>query len=98
MLCAFNIMSAYFNLMNSSSSTLMSDSNDMTKKHNRAKTPSTPKARKGTLVSKAKDKFVKADIVEKDSVKEKAKNVKLVTPMKSSKQQGSKQVWVPKKN
>ena len=46
MLCAFNIMYAYFNLMNASSSSFTSDSKDMTKKHDRAKTASPPKVRK----------------------------------------------------
>ena len=48
-------------------------SNDMTKKHNRSRTASPPKARKGSPVSKAKDKFVKAEVVEKESAKEKGK-------------------------
>ena len=82
----------HFNLMNASSGTLTSVSNDMTKKHYRAKVASPPKVRKGTLVSKAKDIFVKAEVIEKESVEEKAKNVELVTPMKSSKQQGPKHV------
>ena len=98
MFCAFNIMSAYFNLMNASSDTNTSVSKDMMKKHNRPKTASPPKARKGTSVSKAKDKFVMAEVVEKESVKKMAKNVKPVTPVNSSKQQGPKQVWVPKKS
>ena len=47
--CAFNIMSAYINLMNASSGSCIS--NDMTKsnKHTRAKTVSPPKVRKDTL-------------------------------------------------
>ena len=97
-LCAFNIMSAYFNLMNASLVTNTKMSNDMTKKHNRSRTASPPKARKGSPVSKAKDKFVKAEVVEKESVKKKANNVKPVISVKSSKQQGPKQVWVPKKS
>ena len=98
MFCAFNIMSAYFNLMNASSVTNTNVSKHKIKKHNISKTASPPKARKGTLVSKAKDKFVKAEVVEKESVEKKAKNVKPVTPVNSSKQQGPKQVWVPKKS
>ena len=97
-LCAFNIMSAYFNLMNASPVTNTKISNDMTKKHNRSRTASPPKARKGSPVSKAKDKFVKAEVVEKESVEKKANNVKPVISVKSSKQQGPKQVWVPKKS
>ena len=54
--------------MNASSDTITSVSNDMTKKHNRTKTASPPKVRKGTPISKAKDKFVKAEVVEKESV------------------------------
>ena len=98
MFCAFNIMSTYFNLMNASSDTNTSVNNDMTKKHNRTKIASPPKARKGTPVSKAKDKFVKAEVVEKESVEEEAKNVETVTPVNSYKQQGPKKVWVPKKS
>ena len=90
-------MSAHFNLLNASSSTFTSGSKDMKKKHDRANTASPLKARKGTPVSKAKDKSAKAEVTEKESVNEKAKNVKLVTPIKSSKQQGPKQVWVPNK-
>ena len=96
MFCAFNIMSAYFNLMNASFDTIISVSNDIKKNHNRDNTASPPKGRKGTPVSKAKDKFVKAEVVEKESVEEKAKNVELFTPLNTSKQQGPKQVWVPK--
>ena len=98
MFYAFNIMSAYFNLMNASSIINTNVSKDMTKNHNRPKTASPPKARKGTHFSKAKDKFVKAEVVEKESVEKKAKNVKPVTPVNSYKQQGPKQVWVPKKS
>ena len=98
MFFAFNIMSTCFNLMNASSVTNTNVTKDMTKKHNRPKPASPPKARKGTPVSKAKDKFVKAEVVEKESVEKKAKNVKPVTPVNSSKQQGPKQVWVPKKS
>ena len=90
MLCDFNIMYAYFNLMNASSSSFISDSKGMTKKHDRAKTASPPKVRKGTHVSKTKDKFVKAEATEKKSVDEEAKNVKHVTPVKSYKQPGPK--------
>ena len=71
--CAFNIMSTYFNLKKASSDTITSVSNDKTKKHNRAKTASPPKVRKGTLVSKVKDKFVKFEVIEKESVEEKGK-------------------------
>ena len=98
MFCAFNIMSAYFNLINASSVTNTNVSKDITKKHNRPKTTSPLKARKGTSVSKAKDKFVKAEVVQKESVEKKEKNVKPVTLVNSSKQQGPKQVWVPKKS
>ena len=84
--------------MNASPVTNTKVSKDMTKKHDRSKTSCPPKARKGSHVSKAKDKFVKAEVVEKESVEKKAKNVKLVTSVKSSKQQGPKQVWVPKKS
>ena len=98
MFCAFNIMSAYFNLMNASPVTNTKSNKDMTKKHDRSKTASPPKARKGSTVSKAKDKFVKAEVIEKESVEKKANNVKPVRSVKSSKQQGPKQVWVPKKS
>ena len=37
------------------------------------------------------------EVVEKESVEEKAKNVEPVAPVNSSKQHGPKQVWVPKK-
>ena len=97
-LCAFNIMSAYFNLMNASPVINTKIRNDMTKKHNRSRTASPPKARKGSPFSKAKDKFVKDEVVEKESVDKKANNVKPVISVKSSKQQGPKQVWVPKKS
>ena len=52
--CAFNIMSAYMNLMNASSGSCIN--NDMTKsnKHTSAKTVSPPKVRKDTPVSKPK--------------------------------------------
>ena len=98
MFCAFNIMSAYFNLMNASFVTNTNVSKDMMKKHNRSRTASPSKARKGSHVSKAKDNFVKAEVVEKESVEKKANNVKPVISVKSSKQQGPKQVWVPKKS
>ena len=54
MLCAFNIMSAYINLMNASSSSCINNDMIDSNKHVRAKTVSPPKVRKDNHVSNPK--------------------------------------------
>ena len=46
--CAFNIMSAYINLMNASSGSCINNDMNASIKHDRAKTVSPPKVRMGT--------------------------------------------------
>ena len=98
--CAFNIMSAYINLMNASSGSCISD--DMTKsnKHTRAKTVSPPKVRKDTPVSKPKVNPDKAKTKDKKKVNATPEHDKVdtvISSVKTSKSLGPKQVWVPKK-
>ena len=98
--CAFNIMSAYINLMNASSGSCIN--NDMTNsnKHTRAKTVSPPKVRKDTPVSKPKvtpDKAKIKDTRKVNATSEHDKVASVVSPVKTSKSLGPKQVWVPKK-
>ena len=98
--CAFNIMSAYINLMNASSGSCIN--NDMTKsnKHTRAKTVSPPKVRKDTPVSKPKvspDKAKTKDMMKVNATPENDKVASVVSYVKTSKSLGPKQVWVPKK-
>ena len=52
--CAFNIMSAYINLMNASSGSCINNDMNASIKHDRAKTVSPPMVRMGTPVSKPK--------------------------------------------
>ena len=98
--CAFNIMSAYINLMNASSGSCIN--NDMTdsNKHVRAKTASPPKVRKDTLVSEPKvtpDKAKSKDTRKVNVPDEYVKVAHVITPVKISKPLMPKQVWVPKK-
>ena len=98
--CAFNIMSAYINLMNASfGSCINNDMND-SNKHVRAKTVSPPKVRKDTLVSNpyvTPDKAKTKDMRKFNAPAEHVKVDPVVTPVKTSKPLGPKQVWVPKK-
>ena len=98
--CAFNIFSAYINLMNASFGSCFK--NDMIdgNKHVRAKTISPLKVRKDTHVSKPKVTPEKAKTKEMRKVNVLNEYVKLahvVTPVKISKPLGPKQVSVPKK-
>ena len=89
-------MNAYFKLMSASASTDTRTS--MNTEHIKAKTVVSPKVRKETPISKPKDIPVKAN-TEKVPVKVKDKHVKIetnVTPVKTPKPSGPKQVWVPK--
>ena len=63
--CAFNIMSAYINLMNASTGSCINSDMNVSNKHDRSKTVSPPKARKDTLVSKPKVTPDKAKTKEK---------------------------------
>ena len=98
--CAFNIMSAYINLMNSSSGSWINNDINASIKHGKAKTVSPTKVRMGTHVSKPKgtpDKAKTKDMrkvnvpVEHVNVEPVAKNDKVSNPLEP------KQVWVPKK-
>ena len=52
--CAFNIMSAYINLMNASSSSCINNDMNASIKHDKANIVSPPKVRMGTPISKPK--------------------------------------------
>ena len=98
--CAFNIMSAYINLMNASSGSCINNDMIDNNKHVRAKTVSPPKVRKDTLVSKPKFTPDKAKIKDTRKVNAPVEHVKvvpIVSSVKTSKPLGPKQVWVPKK-
>ena len=98
MSCAFNIMSAYINLMNASYGSCINS--DMNVAIHRAKTVSPPKVRKDTRVSKPKVTPDKAKTKYKSKVDEPIEHVEVVHVAKSvkiSKPLGPKQVWVPKK-
>ena len=99
--CAFNIMSAYINLMNASSGNCINNKMTDSNKHVRAKTVSPPKVRKDTPVSKPKvtpDKAKSKDMRKVNVLDEYVKVVPVVTPVEISKPLGPKKVWVPKKN
>ena len=74
MFCAYNVMNAYFKLMNTSAvkSTIIKKS--MIDKSTKVKTENSPKARKELPVSKPNDKSIKAT-TEKVPVKVKVKHV-----------------------
>ena len=98
--CAFNIMSAYINLMNASSSSCINNDMIDSNKHIRAKTVSPPKVRKDTPVSKPKvtlDKAKTKDTRKVNAPTEHSKVIHVVSSVKTSKPLGPKQVWVPKK-
>ena len=98
--CAFNIMSAYINLMNASSGSCINNDMIDSNKHVRAKTVSPPKVRKDTPVSKPRvtpDKAKIKDTRKVNAPNEHVKVVPIVSSVKSSKPLGPKQVWVPKK-
>ena len=98
--CAFNIMSAYKNLMNASSSSCINNNMIDSNKNIRAKTVSPPKVRKDTPVSKPKVTLDKAKTKDKRKVNvpdEYVKVAPVVTPVNIPKPLGPKQVWVPKK-
>ena len=102
MLCAYNVMNAYYKLMNTSMNTSSVKSTVVKKsvinKPTKVKTKNSPKARKELPVSKPVDKSVKAS-TEKVPVKVKVKHVESstnVTPVKVPKPSGPNQVWVPK--
>ena len=98
--CAFNIMSAYINLMNASSGSCINNDMIDSNKHIRAKTVSPPKVRKETPVSKPRvipDKAKIKDTRKVNASTEHVKVVPVVSSVKSSKPLGPKQVWVPKK-
>ena len=102
MLCAYNVMNAYYKLMNTSMNTSSVKSTvvnkSMKNKPTKVKTENSPKARKELPVSKPVDKSVKAS-TEKVPVKVKVKHVESstnVTPVKVPKPYGPNQVWVPK--
>ena len=98
--CAFNIMSAYINLMNASSGSCINNDMINSNKHTRAKTVSPPKVRKDTPVSKPRvtpDKAKIKDTRKVNATTEHVKVVPVVSSVKTSKPLGPKQVWVPKK-
>ena len=98
--CAFNIISAYINLMNASFGSCINNDMIDSNKHVRAKTGSPPKVRKDTLVSKPKvtpDKAKTKDTRKVNAPTEHVKVVLVVSSVKTSKPLGPKQVWVPKK-
>ena len=97
--CAFNIMSAYINLMNASSGSFINKEMIDSNKHVRAKTVSPPKVRKDTHISKPKvtpDKVKTKDMRKVNDPDEYVKVALVVTHVKISKPLGPKQVWVPK--
>ena len=98
--CAFNIMSAYINLMNASSGSCINNEMIYSNKRVRVKNVSPPKVRKDTLVSKPKvtpDKAKTKDMRKVNFPNEYVKVAHVVTPVKISKPLGPKQFWVPKK-
>ncbi|OKX69851.1 hypothetical protein AXD71_14860, partial [Listeria monocytogenes] len=102
MLCAYNVMNAYYKLMNTSMNTSSVKSTvvnkSMKNKPTKVKTENSPKDRKKLPVSKPVDKSVKAS-TEKVPVKVKVKHVESstnVTPVKVPKPYGPNQVLVPK--
>ena len=98
--CAFNIKSAYINLINASSGSYINNDMNARIKHDREKTISPPKVRMGTPVSKPKVTPDKAKTKDTRKVNVHAEHVKVehvVKPVKVSKPLGPKQVWVPKK-
>ena len=93
--CAFNIMSAYINLMNASSGSCINNDMIDSNKYVRAKTVSPPKVRKDILGSKPKVTYDKAKSKDKRKVNapdEYVKVVPVVTPVKISKPLGPKQI------
>ena len=98
---AFNIMSAYINLMNVSTGSCINSDMNVINKHDREKTVSPPKVRKDTHVPKPKVTRDKAKTKDMSKVNKPTEHVKVVSVAKSvkiSKPLGPKQVWVPKKN
>ena len=86
--CAFNVMSAYINLMNASSGSCINNDMIDNNKHVRAKTVSPPKVRKDTPVSKPKVTHNKAKTKDMRKVNVPDEYVKVafvVTPVKISK-------------
>ena len=98
--CAFNIMSAYINLMNASSGSCIKNDMINSNKHTRSKTICPSKVRKESPVSKPKvtpDKAKIKDTRKVNGTTEHAKVAPVVSSVKTSKPLGPKQVWVPKK-
>ena len=98
--CAFNIMSAYINLLNASSGSCINNDLIDNNKHVRTNTVSPPKLRKDNPVFKPKvtpDKAKTKDMRKVNVPDEYVKVAHVVTPVKISKPLGPKQVWVPKK-
>ena len=98
--CAFNIMSAYINLMNASSGSCINNDMIDNNKHVRAKTVSPTKVRKDTLVFQPKvtpNKAKTKDMRKVNVPDEYVKVAPVVTPIKISKPLGPKQIWVAKK-
>ena len=98
--CAFNIMSAYINLLNASSGSCINNYMIDSNKHVSTKIVSPPNIRKDTHVSKPKvtlDKAKTKDLRKVNVPDAYVKVAPVVTHVKISKPLGPKQVWVPKK-
>ena len=98
--CAFNIMSAYKNLMNACSGSCINNDMNISNKHDMAKTVSPPKVKKDLLSLSLQFTHDKAKTKDKSKFNEPIEHVELVPVAKSvkiSKPLGPKQVWVPKK-
>ena len=76
--CAFNIMYAYINLMNTSSGSCINNDMNVSNKHDRSNTVSPPKARMDTLVSKPKVTPNRAKTKDKSKVNEPIEHVEVV--------------------
>ena len=83
--CAFNIMSAYINLMNASSGSCINNDMIDSNKHVRANTVSPPKVRKDSPVSKPRVTPDKAKIKATRKVNALAEHVKVVPVVSSVK-------------
>ena len=76
--CAFNIISAYINLMNTSSGNCINSDMNVSNKHDRAKTVSPPMVRKDTPVSKSKVTPGEAKTKDKSKINKPNEHVEVV--------------------
>jgi hypothetical protein len=100
MQCAFNIMHAYINLMNTSSTPMINSNASVKKKHVQAKTPSPPKVR-SDLSSPKPDTTVKASkgkekVESSSNVNDSASMSVQQGKSRSYREAGPNQTWVPK--